>query len=173
MAKLRVEVQEAIVRALARWERPTEIQAAVRERFSTEVSLPTIAYYDPHNSSTNLSDRWVLLFHEARAAFQKQAGSIGIAHQAFRLSKLDLLLRRAEETKNDKLALEVLALAAKEAGGFYARHPEIEVPAPALSGEQKRAQLRELYWKLTGKLMEEGWQPPATDPRSTLRIRKA
>jgi hypothetical protein len=157
VAKLRAEVQRYIVTQLAMWERPTDVQAAVKERFNIEVSLPVLAYYDPTNATENLAEKWVLLFHQTRDTYRRQVGSIGISHRAVRLRKLDQMLQRAEAAKQDKLALEILTVAAKEIGGFYARfyEPAETLDYPTMTREQRRARMRELMCRDQVRVAEE------------------
>ena len=124
MAKLTQEVQAFIVQQLACFLTPSETPAAVSEEFGVEIGRQQAWKYDPERNP-ELAPKWRILFEETRAAFIKETATIGIAHRAYRLRRLESYLHRAEETKRYALAAQLLEQAAKEVGGAYSRRREL------------------------------------------------
>jgi hypothetical protein len=124
MAKLTQEVQTFIVQQLACFLTPSEVAAAVSEDFGAEIGRQQASKYDPE-TNPELAPKWRALFEAARAAFVAETATIGIAHRAYRLRRLESYLHRAEETKRYALAAQLLEQAAKEVGGAYSRRREL------------------------------------------------
>jgi hypothetical protein len=127
MAALRDEVKAFVVQALACFDTPSQVVAAVKAEFGLEVSRQQCEAYDPTKYvGRNLHLRWKTLFEDTRKRFREETADIPIANRAFRLRALGRIVEKAENMRNLSLALQVLEQAAKEAGDMYvnrqARH---------------------------------------------------
>jgi hypothetical protein len=72
-----------IVRALACFDTPSQVAAAVREEFGIEVDRRRVQEYDPTKvGSRGLGKRWVAIFHETRKAFLEDVSTIPISSTA-------------------------------------------------------------------------------------------
>lgn len=124
MAKLTQEVQAFIVQQLACFLTPSEVAAAVSEEFGVEIGRQQAWKYSPANNP-DLAPKWRAMFEATRAAFVAETATIGIAHRAYRLRRLESYVHRAEETKRYGLAAQLLKQAAEEMGGAYTSRREI------------------------------------------------
>lgn len=120
MAVLRSEVKAFIVQALACFDTPSQVVAAVKTEFGIEISRQQCESHDPTKfAGQGLGKKWVELFHDARKRFREETADIPIANRAFRLRALGRIVEKAETMRNLPLALQVLEQAAKEAGDMY------------------------------------------------------
>ncbi len=120
MASLNNEVKAFIVQALACFDTPSQVSAAVKEEFKLEVSRQQCEAHDPtKRAGRDLAKRWVTLFHDTRTRFREETADIPIANRAFRLRALGRIVEKAETMRNLALALQVLEQAAKEVGDVY------------------------------------------------------
>lgn len=120
MASLNNEVKAFIVQALACFDTPSQVSAAVKDEFKLEVSRQQCEAHDPtKRAGRDLAKRWVTLFHDTRARFREETADIPIANRAFRLRALGRIVEKAENMRNLALALQVLEQAAKEVGDVY------------------------------------------------------
>lgn len=124
MARLTQEVQAFVVQQLACFLTPSEVVAAVAEEFGVAIDRQQAWRYNPANDPA-LAPKWRILFEETRAAFIKETATIGIAHRAYRLRRLEVYLRAAEKRGNHGLAARLLRQAAEEMGGTYSGRREI------------------------------------------------
>lgn len=129
MATLSNKHKAFIVRELAHFEKPTDIQEEFNERFNVEVSLSQISYYNPNNAqgSRQLAQDWKELFNESRRKFIEGINEEPIAHKRYRLKKLQKAAEKFENMKNYKGVAEILEQAAKEVGGAYTNKKEIDL----------------------------------------------
>jgi hypothetical protein len=111
------EVKTFIVKALARYDTPSQVAEAVKADFGIEISRQRVFAYDPEGSRPP-APRWCALHAATRQAFLAEVAQIGVAHKAVRLRILDRLAHRCERN-NVALALDCLEQAAKECGGIY------------------------------------------------------
>lgn len=118
MPRLSSEVQRAIVRGLAMFRTPTEVQTEIRELYQVEVPLPQILYYDPESAGTDVAPVWRELFRETREKFIRATDDVAVAHRAYRIRELGDLYRRAK-TRNPLAAAKLLEQAAREMGDAY------------------------------------------------------
>lgn len=117
------DVKTAIVQALACYEMPSDVVRLIREDFDVEVSRQAVETYDPtKHAGAALSPAYRAIFEATRDRYLSEAGKIGIAHQPVRLRNLQRLAGKAEAAGNLALAASITEQAAKEIGGFYARH---------------------------------------------------
>lgn len=128
MPRVNSQVASFIVTRLACFERPKEVQDALRDTFGVEMSLPQIMYYDATASGNDLGQKWRRLFKVTRARCIKETAEIPIAHRAVRLRRLQRLADKAEDMRNIPVAGQLLEQAAKETGDFYTNR---RVVAPA------------------------------------------
>lgn len=121
MAALTDDVRAFIVRALACYDTPSQVAAAVREEFGLEIMRQQVASYDPTKATSKkgIAPKWIALFEATRKKFLEDVSQIPIANQATRLRVLDRMLRKAEQSGNAPLAAQLLEQAAKEVGGAY------------------------------------------------------
>ncbi|HCN47068.1 MAG TPA: hypothetical protein DIT18_16615 [Pseudomonas sp.] len=120
MAALSNEVKAFIVQALACFDTPSQVAAAVREEFGLEVSRQKCEAHDPtKRAGRDLAKRWVTLFEDTRKRFREETADIPIANRAFRLRALGRMAEKAETMKNMALSAQLLEQAAKECGDMY------------------------------------------------------
>ncbi|MBO9552213.1 DUF2280 domain-containing protein [Pseudomonas sp.] len=120
MAALSNEVKAFIVQALACFDTPSQVAAAVREEFGLEVTRQKCEAHDPtKRAGRDLAKRWVTLFEDTRKRFREETAEIPIANRAFRLRALGRMAEKAESMKNMTLTAQLLEQAAKEVGDVY------------------------------------------------------
>ena len=125
-AKLTREQQAYVVQALACFDSPTVVAAALRKDFSVTLTPQSIEAYDPtKKAGRNLAARWVALFEETRKTFLEDTASIAISHRAVRLRALQRMADKAENQGNMVLASSLLKQAAEEVGGSYTNRREL------------------------------------------------
>jgi hypothetical protein len=141
MATLKSRHKAFIVRRLAVFDRPKEVQAAVKERFGLETSRQQLQHYDPTTQNgQSLASDLKELFWETREKFTEEQKGIALAHKSKRLRELEKqyyrLQGRLDELpeqnvlgKNEVEAemREVLEQIAKELGGKYTRKQLLEL----------------------------------------------
>lgn len=119
-AKLSDEVKRYIVQALACFDSPSIVAAAVKKDFGIEVSRQLVESHDPNKkAASGLAAKWRALFEETRKTFLEDTASIGISHRAVRLRALQRMADKAEGQGNMVLASNLLEQAAKEVGDSY------------------------------------------------------
>lgn len=153
MAALNNEVKGFIVQALACFDTPSQVAAAVREEFGLEVTRQQCEAQDPtKRAGRDLAKKWVTLFHDTRKRFREETAEIPIANRAYRLRAMNRFVERAESMKNIGLAMQILEQAAKETGDVYVnRRSE---PDKTLDEEIKVLEIEKRKAEL--KLIEKG-----------------
>lgn len=127
MAKLDNKVKRYIVRALACYDTPSVVVAAVKDEFGLELIRQQVAAYDPTKAQgRELSKDLRTLFDTTRAQFLIEVDKIPLANQAYRLRALGRLFVQAESSKNVVMAAQLLEQAAKEVGGAYTNARRIQ-----------------------------------------------
>ncbi|MDP9590594.1 UNVERIFIED_ORG: hypothetical protein J2W19_003158 [Shinella zoogloeoides] len=125
-AKLTDEVKTYIVQALACFDAPSIVAAAVKKEFGIEVSRQLVESHDPNKkAASGLAPKWRVLFEETRKTFLEDTASIGISHRAVRLRALQRMADKAEGQGNMVLASSLLKQAAEEVGGSYTNRREL------------------------------------------------
>ena len=120
MATLSNEVKAFIVQALACFDTPSQVSAAVREEFDIEVTRQKCEAHDPtKRAGRDLAKRWVTLFEDTRKRFREETAEIPIANRAYRLRALGRMVEKVEGMRNYGLAMQLLEQAAKEVGDVY------------------------------------------------------
>lgn len=128
MAALTDDVKAYVVRALACFETPETVAKAVKAEFDLDVTRQQVAAYDPNKVvGARLSEKWCAVFEETRAKFLADTSSIGIAHRAVRLKRLERMADKAETMGAIGLAASLLEQAAKEAGDAYTNRQRHEL----------------------------------------------
>lgn len=126
MAALPENVKTFVVQALACYDTPSQVAAAVKEEFGLDVTRQHMGRYDPTKASNkDVSPRLRDLFHATREAFLKDTATIPIAQQAYRLRVLQRSLARVETQGNVAMTAQLLEQAAKEIGGAFTNRREI------------------------------------------------
>ncbi|HPG88680.1 MAG TPA: DUF2280 domain-containing protein [Hyphomicrobium sp.] len=127
--KLTEEAQSFVVCALACFDTPAAVAAAVKREFGVAVRAQSIEAYDPtKRAGKRLSLQWRELFAATREKFQYETASVGVAHRSVRLRKLDRMVQAAEDGKDYVLAAALLEQAAKEMGNVYTNHRVLSGP---------------------------------------------
>lgn len=124
--KLTPEQQTYVVQALACFDPPGVIVAALKKDFGVTISLQAVECYDPFKrAGRNLTNRWLAIFKETRKAFLEDTSKIGISHRAVRLRALQRMSEKAETQGNIVLASSLLEQAAKEVGESFTNRREL------------------------------------------------
>lgn len=118
MATLSHRHKSFIVTALARFHTPTEVVELVQEEFGLELDRRQVDYYNPRTSQQPAA-RWCDLFEEARKKYVDDVSDVAIAHERFRLEKLEEILRDRMRRMDHGTAMAALEQAAKERGKAY------------------------------------------------------
>lgn len=124
--KLPSEVRIFIVQALACFDTPSVVVAAVKKEFSLDVSRQLVESHDPTKSAgAKLSATLKGVFEGAREAFLKDTAKIAISHRAVRLRALQRMAEKAESIGNIALAAQLHEQAAKEEGNAFTNRREL------------------------------------------------
>ncbi|KKX29193.1 DUF2280 domain-containing protein [Rhizobium sp. LC145] len=127
--KLSREQQTYVVQALACFDSPAVVVAALKKDFGVAISPQAVECYDPtKKAGRNLSVRWKALFEETRKTFLEDTASIAISHRAVRLRALQRMAEKAETQGNMVLASSLLKQAAEEVGNAYTNKRELTGP---------------------------------------------
>ncbi|MCI3945537.1 MULTISPECIES: DUF2280 domain-containing protein [Pseudomonas syringae group] len=120
MAVLRSEVKAFIVQALACFDTPSQVVAAVKTEFGIEITRQQCESHDPTKfAGQRLGKNWAELFHAARQRFREETTEIPIANRAYRLRGLGRMAEKAESMRNLALTAQLYEQAAKECGDVY------------------------------------------------------
>jgi hypothetical protein len=126
MASLTEPQKLFIVRALACYDSPSRVAAAVREEFGIDIDRRRIQEYDPERAgSRGIGKKLRAVFEETRRQFKEKAGEVPIAHKAVRLRSLNRMFEKAEVQGNMVFAAQLLEQAAKEVGGMFTNRREL------------------------------------------------
>lgn len=130
MATLSNDVKAFIVQALACFDTPSQVAAAVKEEYGIEVSRQQCESHDPTKyAGRDLAKRWRVLFDDTRKRFREETADIPIANRAHRLRTLGRMAEKAEGMRNLALTAQLLEQAAKEVGDVYVnRQTKAEMP---------------------------------------------
>lgn len=129
MAKLDDRVRDFIVRALACFDSPAQVAAAVSEEFAITIDRSQVQKYDPTKAAgVDLSPKWRAIFEQTRKTFVEDASKIPIASKAYRLRRLQRMHEDAISKRNLPLAAALLEQAAKEEGGAFTNRRELTGP---------------------------------------------
>lgn len=124
--KLTPEQQTYAVQALACFDAPAVVAAALKKDFGVQITPQAVEAYDPNKvAGRKLAERWKLLFAETRKMFLEDTSQIAISHRAVRLRALQRMAEKAETQGNMVLAASLMEQAAKEVGDSYTNRREI------------------------------------------------
>lgn len=119
-AKLTDEAKAFAVCALACFDPPSVVAAAIRTEFGITITPQTAEAYDPtKRAGRRLADKWIALFETTRKEFLENTAAIPIANRAVRLRRLDRMCVGAEGRGNYPLASQIIEQAAKECGDVF------------------------------------------------------
>ncbi|MDW9782781.1 DUF2280 domain-containing protein [Sinorhizobium meliloti] len=125
-AKLSDEVKTYIVQALACFDSPSVVAAAVKKEFGVDVSRQLVQSHEPNKkAASGLAPKWKALFGETRKTFLEDTATIAISHRAVRLRALQRMAEKAEIQSNMVLAASLLKQAAEEVGNAYTNRREL------------------------------------------------
>lgn len=120
------EVKRFIINALAAFDSPSQVAAAVKEEFGVEVSRQAVEGHDPtKHAGRKLATKWRDLFEASRAGFIAEATQVPIAHRSTRLRALHRMAQVAERKGNFPLAAQLHKQAAEEMGNAYTNRREL------------------------------------------------
>lgn len=122
------EVKTFIVQALACFDPPSVVVAAVKEEFGLVVSPQRVIKYNPtKKSGEDLGQELKAVFEATRKRFLEETAEIGIANRAVRLRKLDRVAQKAEAAGNHAMVMGACEAAAKEVGGAFTNRQQHEL----------------------------------------------
>lgn len=120
MTTLSDEVKTFVVQALACFDAPSVVVAAVKDEFGLAVTRQAVEAYDPNKvQGQRLSDELKQVFAATRERFLTDQALIGTSHRVVRLRRLQRLADRAEGMGNMALAASLLEQIARECGDAY------------------------------------------------------
>jgi len=120
------EAKRFIVNALAAFDTPSQVAAAVKEEFGLEVSRQAVEAHDPTKyAGKGLALKWREMFEASRAGFITDATQVPIAHRSTRLRALHRMAQAAERKGNYPLAAQLHKQAAEEMGNAYTNRREL------------------------------------------------
>jgi len=123
--KMSPDAQRFVVRQYARFRKPSEILALLKDEFpDLEVSINAISYYNPERDIFP-REKWGEFYETERRAYIAGVESVGIAHARERLRYLDDGIRAAAKAGNYALVRELAETAAKERGGAFLNRREL------------------------------------------------
>jgi hypothetical protein len=119
--KLTYQEQVFIVRALACFQRPSEVAEAFRAEFGRNIPRQQVAFYDPTKGgeAKRLPERLQVIFWAARTDFVEDMQRVRMSNRSYQLQQLDKLCRKAERAGDYLTAAKCLEIAAKICGGWY------------------------------------------------------
>lgn len=127
MAALKGPVKVFITERLACFEKPADIQQAVKRLFKVDVTPQQILAYNPTLvSGQNLGKTLREVFEAARARFLTDTANIPIANRGYRLRMLDKMADQMAERGNVAMVAQLLEQAAKEQGEAYTNRQKLE-----------------------------------------------
>lgn len=131
------EIRVFVIQALASFDSPSQVVAAVKEEYGVQMTPQAVECYDPTKyAGRNLKPKWRVLFEKARKSFVEDSTGIPIAHRSTRLRALQRMAQAAEKAKNYPLAAQLHKQAAEEMGNAYTNRRELtgkdgkDLPAP-------------------------------------------
>ena len=127
MASLSDGQKRFLVRELACFESPKQVQASFREFYKQTLDIRQISNYDGGKewARGRMAASLRLYFDRCRTAFLKDTETIGISHKPFRLRALQRYAEQMEGMNNYVGAASMHEQAAKEMGGAYTNRREV------------------------------------------------
>lgn len=125
MAALKGPVKVFIAERLGAFEKPTDIQQAVKQVFKVDATLTQILAYNPTLvSGRNLGKMLREVFDAARAKAKTDISNIPIANRGYRMRVLQRVID--DHDRNPTLVMAALEQAAKEEGGGFTNKQKLE-----------------------------------------------
>lgn len=117
-----------IVIALARFHTPQRVADLVKEEYGIDIPRQQVDYYNPTTASSKgeLASRWEELFRETRKQYIEGQKQVAIAHERWRLEKIEKIVRDRMQRKDHGTALKALEQAAKERGRVYSNVQDVQ-----------------------------------------------
>jgi hypothetical protein len=132
--KLSPEQKAYVVRRLASYHTPTEIQRDLKELFGIEISVQAVNHYHADRIGyDNLAPCWKELFWETRKAFIAACAQAGTMEQMVRVRLREDMVLMARDAGHYRIANELLNSIAKEAGQMFVNRSILEVAPGAAS----------------------------------------
>lgn len=126
------EVKAFIVQAVACFDTPSDVAAAVKTEFGVEVTRQLVQCHDPTKyAGRKCAQKWKALFKATREEFLKKSADIPIAQRSYRLRALQRMAERAERSKNYPLAAALHEQAAKECGDVFTNRTRLDANVKA------------------------------------------
>lgn len=120
------EVRVFVIQALASFDSPSQVVAAVKDEYGVQMTPQAVECYDPTKyAGRALKAKWRAIFEKSRKAFTEDCASIPIAHRSTRLRALQRMAQAAEKSKNYPLAAQLHKQAAEEMGNAYTNRREL------------------------------------------------
>jgi len=120
------EVKRFIINALAAFDSPSQVSAAVKDEFGIDVARQVVEAHDPTKSAgRKLATKWREIFEASRKGFIEEATAVPIAHRSTRLRALFRMAQAAERKGNYPLAAQLHKQAAEEMGNAYTNRREV------------------------------------------------
>lgn len=129
MPKLTDAARAFIVQELACFRTPSQVAAAVKDRFGVEISRQLVEHYDPAKNLT-IAKKWRTLHEATRRQWSTDLAGIAVAHKRFRVVELYRIYRKALQMKHLVLAAQLLEQIAKEMGDAYTNRRIVEAGDP-------------------------------------------
>lgn len=159
MAVLTEQDKEAMILQFARFKRPAEVVAFMKEERGVEMDVQQARTYDPTNPRFEADrDKWEPIYLAAREAYITDMKQVAVANQAFRLNELHDLYNRAKTAKNYKLAADLLEQIARECGGALTNQRELNVSdnrAKNMNSDDRKALLGAIIAEELAKRKEQ------------------
>jgi hypothetical protein len=127
VAELTEALKEEVVILLARFRRPGEVSAHMREEHDLEVPVQQVRKYLPTHPQYEGGEKWRPIFEAARKSYIEDVGNVPIANQGFRLQTLQEGMEAAKKQKNWKLVAELTEQASKEVGGVFTNIRDLNI----------------------------------------------
>lgn len=118
-------IRAEIVTRLAMFDSVSDVHAALLER-GIDISFQSVSNYNPLNSSSNVAQKWKMLFDKTREDFLAEIAAEPIANRAYRLRKLGQLLDKEITRGNTAGARATLEQAAKETGNVFTNVAKVQ-----------------------------------------------
>lgn len=120
------DVKRFIINALASFDTPSQVVAAVKDEFGIDVTRQAVEGHDPtKHAGRSLAPKWREMFEASRKGFIEEATLVPIAHRGVRLRALQRMAQRAEAKGNLPLAAQLHKQAAEEVGNAYTNRREL------------------------------------------------
>lgn len=116
--KLKDEHKRFVVRCLARFMPPQEVESLLKQTYEVEITRQSIEAYDPTKvAGASLSDELRTLFSTERDKYTSETGAVRLANKVCRLEELQGLVKKAVDNQNFRWASHLLNQIREEVEG--------------------------------------------------------